>query len=396
MNLPNLNSSNEESKHLDGQIEDLLMALSDMQREQAALATQLEREREEREEDRHAVLSLLDGLRNKGSFETAVTSESEESLETVTPSPTSESNDAGNRFLNFEDTAHESEIGQEDGTDVFGLDARQRNLAVLLDTVEDRFSKRVNRRSSMLQSKSQLRQELARSKEQLIAEVSKSQDLNQRLKVAEQEIITLKDQVREGHTHIRNAHQEKQRLEKQIYDFRSRRSSTASTIDGTAGDSDWPKQATGSGLRELRLGRTNSTRSQAPSFTKRSTSLNTQTFAGNDDSSAGMTTPPAVDNDALLLELVQSKTAEAIAKQEAEEAKAKLENLRKLMGLNTTVADAQKHKPSPSQGSLFSSYIGRSSDNGKIAASPAPVSAMSATSATGGGFWGGWGKRSVS
>ena len=44
-------------------------------------------------------------------------------------------------------------------------------------------------------------------------------------------------------------------------------------------------------------------------------------------------TKQEVDNDALVLELVQAKTAEAVAKQEAEEAKAKLESLRKMLNL---------------------------------------------------------------
>ena len=68
-------------KDLHGQIEDLLTALSEMQRDHAILATQLQREREEREEDRYAVRSLLDGLRKKTSSETVNSSGSDGSLE---------------------------------------------------------------------------------------------------------------------------------------------------------------------------------------------------------------------------------------------------------------------------------------------------------------------------
>ena len=47
----------------------------------------------------------------------------------------------------------------------------QQDLSALLDIVEERFSSpEPNRRSSMMQSKSELRIELARSKEQLIIE----------------------------------------------------------------------------------------------------------------------------------------------------------------------------------------------------------------------------------
>ncbi|KFY30612.1 hypothetical protein V494_08095, partial [Pseudogymnoascus sp. VKM F-4513 (FW-928)] len=54
------------NKSLNGQIEDLLMALSEMQREQAMLATRLQREREEREEDRVAVRLLIEVLKKNG------------------------------------------------------------------------------------------------------------------------------------------------------------------------------------------------------------------------------------------------------------------------------------------------------------------------------------------
>src|SRR6202035_4052750 len=77
-------SKTNKDKNLHSQIEDLLTALSEMQRDHAILATQLQKEREEREEDRHAVRSLLDGLRKKTSSDTVNTAGSEGSLETIT------------------------------------------------------------------------------------------------------------------------------------------------------------------------------------------------------------------------------------------------------------------------------------------------------------------------
>src|SRR6202035_3961410 len=77
-------SKTNKDKNLHSQIEDLLTALSEMQRDHAILAIQLQKEREEREEDHHAVRSLLDGLRKKTSSETVKTAGSDGSLETVT------------------------------------------------------------------------------------------------------------------------------------------------------------------------------------------------------------------------------------------------------------------------------------------------------------------------
>jgi hypothetical protein len=269
------------------------------------------------------------------------------------------------------------------------------DLSRLLNNVEERFSKQDNRRTSMLQSKSQMREELARSKEQLIAEVSKSQDLSRRLYDAEQELLKLKEQVKEGHNHIRNAHQEKQRLEKQVQDLRSKRSGTSSPDkEIPSGDGEWARRASGhAGLRELKLGRVNSNHSQRPVFSKRSSSLATQSTGGKENETPISTaepspTTPNADVDALVLELIQAKTAEAVAKQEAEEAKAKLESFRKLLGMSGT--DSLGHRSSPSQPNI--AIPGSLTSYSRLVASPPSTTPTGVTS----GFWSGWGKRSVS
>lgn len=407
--VPTAKSMNND-RNLHGQIEDLLTALSEMQRDHAVLATQLQKEREEREEDRHAVRSLLDGLRNKTNSDTVITAGSEDSSETVIAQMENDVQvmTAQTQADSAHEILHEGEVRvvRED------LDGDQReteitrnDLSQLLETVEERFAKRDNRRSSMLQSKSQLRDELAGSKEQLIFEVSKSQELSRRLTEMEQEISSLKEQVKEGHSHIRHAHQEKQRLEKQVHDLRSKKTTvTLPNVASATSENEWPKRGSGhAGLRELRLGRTNSNSSQASAFGKRTSSLNTQVpNVKENDSPTSLSeasfTPPAVDVDALVLELVQTKTAKAIAEQEAEEANAKLETLRRLVGMQN--GDSLGHRSSPSQPNIeksmtlgaFSSCMSRPSE-GKVT-SP-PVTTPSSTTSTG-GFWGGWGKRTVS
>ncbi|KAE8447790.1 hypothetical protein EG329_010184 [Mollisiaceae sp. DMI_Dod_QoI] len=386
------NSKSKEDKNLHGQIEDLLTALSELQRDHAILATQLQKEREEREEDRSAVRSLLDGLRKKASSETVQTVNSEDSSETVKPAPTEPAEDI------------EEPIENSDKENTATSEVTADELSSLLDIVDDRFSATSNnRRSSMLQTKSQLRDDLARAKEQLIIETSKSQEFSRQISENQQEISNLKDQVKEGHVHIRNAHQEKQRLERQIHELRTKSKSTATTPDGSRdNETEWPTRTSGnSGLREFKLGRTNSNTSQkaasvGPTFGKRTSSLNMGAILAKENrdpnimplSNESSPSKHDTDTDALVLELVQAKTAEAIAKQEAEEAKSKLESLKKIMSMGNANAEQQKgwgmgHRSTPSQAVM---------DRGASIQTPATATPSSG----GGGFWGGWGKRSVS
>ena len=399
-NVVNANKPNKD-KNLHGQIEDLLMALSEMQRDHAILATQLQKEREEREEDRVVVRSLLDGLKNKSSLETVKSVDSEGSLETVKAVEVEE--DPTER--EEEDATPEADKAAE--SELLSSSPSATDLTSLLDLVESRFTPATNRRSSMLQSKSQLREELARSKEQLIIEVSKTQDFSRRLNEQDQEISNLKEQLRDGHTHIRNAHAEKQRLEKQIHDLRVRAGSQDRGRDSPKDvESINPRHSTVSvkgGLRELKLGRSNSNRGQNPTFNKRTSSLaSAQPVSQKENESPILVTSAEAspiketDVDALVLELVQAKTAEAVAKQEAEEAKAKLESLRKMLGMGTPSPSGEVgHRSSPSLPQIGidrSNTLSLSTAGfGKRVESEAktPASAV-------GGFWGGWGKRTVS
>lgn len=267
---------NSDSKQLDSQIEDLLIALSDLQRQQALLADQLQREREERDEDRKAVRALLDGVR----------------------------------------------AGEP--------------VPELLDALEGRFGEDDNRRrSSITQTKPQMRDDLARTKEQLQIEISKTQDANRRAVDLEQEIANMKDQLRESHAHVRTLHTDKQRLEKQIHSMRVRASDSAGNDGGGGIAGGWlarnPSTKSAPGLRELRLGKSQSTPSQITKRTSSLLSANTQDVPPPPPAPTSAPDPAASsnENEALLLELVQAKTAEAVAKQEAEEAKQRLEKLRK-------------------------------------------------------------------
>ncbi|KAK0701792.1 rab-GTPase-TBC domain-containing protein [Lasiosphaeria miniovina] len=324
-------SAKSDSKYLHSQIEDLLTVLGELQRNHSLLASQLQREREEREEDRRAVRSLLDGLRIKASTETAPTWGRSDSEKTIT------------RAKDASGALSGDEVAQQQPPPT------PEQLSDLLEVVEGRFGESAaSRRSSVPQTKLQLRDELARAKEQLSNEMAKTQDSSRRLYEMEHEVSSAKEQLRESHAHVRNLHQEKQRLEKQIQGLRTRASDTPAS---NADNGDWFSKATGmgggtssaappaGGLRELKLGRSRSTPSQTPAlFNKRASSVMTQKSVSRESSVAPTPAPayssaPVSEYDSLLLELAQAKTGEAVAKQEAEEAKQRLEKLRKAFGL---------------------------------------------------------------
>ncbi|KAI6093518.1 rab-GTPase-TBC domain-containing protein [Hypoxylon rubiginosum] len=355
-------SRNAADKNLHTQIEDLLTALSELQRNHALLATQLQQEREERDEDKKTIKSLLTGLRKK----------------------------AKNGSTGTEDDG-----SAEDGTvdkQKEGETPSEQRLSTLLEAVEGRFNTEEGqkRRSSSLQTKAQLRDELARTKEHLRIEMSKSQDFNRRIDELGQEANTLKEQLRESHAHVRNLHQDKQRLEKQVHTMRVRASAEtpgstpeasgwfSSSTNLTTGSSNANGNGPSNGLRELKLGRSKSTPNTQSAFAHRTSSL------------ARTQTEPATssEHDALVLELVQAKTAEAVARQEADEYKQKLENLRKTYGL------APIDSPTGTVTSTAMGIIGRfttstsEAGSGTKNAAPAGASASTTNASGTGGFWG--------
>lgn len=380
---PVAQNNNSDSKELHTQIEDLLVALSDLQRQHAQLADQLQKEREEREEDRAAVRTLITGLRKKGSNETLTTAHSADSEETITPNQSAE-------HINIEKLTPEG-------------------LSELLDSLEDRFgSDASKRRSSITQTKTQMRDDVSRAKEHLRIEMTRTQDANRRALDLEEEIKTIKEQLRESHAHVRNLHNDKQRLEKQVHSMRVRASD--STNDGGGWLSRSPStKSNASGLREFKLNRSKSTPSQI-SVNKRTSSLlmidpkepmpPPPTSAPKPAATPTPPKPaPADENEALLLELVEAKTAQAIARQEADEAKQKLEQLRKMVGLPPGDQPAAAQTPAASVMGMFRSFSSPAAEAAPaankpaapVAATPAPAPAPAPASG-GGGFWG-WGRK---
>ncbi|PNY26139.1 EVI5-like protein [Tolypocladium capitatum] len=370
-----------EERYLHSQIEDLLTALSELQRNHALLSNQLQLEREEREEDRKAVRSLLDGLRKKAtSNDQATTEDKVEAAETESAADDMDDQAAP--------TSDETERAMDAPADVERTPSTE-DLSELLDRVESRFGdEEKNRRSSMPQSKSQLRDELLSAKDQVASAVSHSRELSRRIHDMDQEMTSLKEQLRERHGHVRTLHQDKQRLEKQIHGMRTR-ASASSVCESSSRDVDaeWASKGNAGGLREFKLGRSKSTPTQAPGFSNRMSSLpRSHEWALSSGTSTG-TSSPTNEHENLLLELVQAKTAEATAKQEAEEAKQKLEALRKACGLapgdSPAATSTAASNPTTAMG-----VFGRLTGHGSAPSTDQTTKPTVPTAPASGGFWG--------
>lgn len=360
-------AGNAQDKSLHTQIEDLLTALSELQRDHALLATQLQSQNEEREEDQKVVRSLLDGLKQSSKRDS-------------TDSSDSSSDDA--------DESSTAQVATEDLT--------KSQLKQLIENVEERFGSDKpghQRKSSMVQTKAQLRDQLERTKEHLMIETSKTRESKRRIDELTQEASNLREELRESHGRLRSAHQDRQRLEKQFQTMKGRSSvegsfgsseqagwfsSASSRLDTAASSSKGP-----GGLRELKLARSKST-------------PNTQAFQSRNSSITRTQTdpiaPPETEQEALVLELVQAKTAEAIARQEADEFKQMLEIYKRAHGL--TGADTPPTSNGTNNLGMFGRLAGAIPERPVISGGRA-VSSGSAISpgttpgtAPAGGFWG--------
>lgn len=342
------NAMSSRDKDLHTQIEELLTALGDMQREQTLLAGELQKEREEREEDHQMVRRLMERLKKPK----VLISIPEESYEEP-------------KAVKDEDES----LGWED----------------VLVEVEDRFFVTDTRRSSILQTKHQLMDDVTRWKEKYELEATRSLELSRQVTDHQQENGQLREELRDARSRLQSGDREKQRLEKVIQELKARRPSTS--LDSSHDTSSSPtsdisefRLSVAGGLRELKLGRPGSIRSPTmPVFSKRASSLSAQAILATEDHK-----PPP--EDAILLELVNAKTAEAVARQELEEVKGRLDSLRKMLAGSSTSPGILGHRPSPSEPFATSWSPTRTSESAK------PFLATSG----GGTFFSGWGKRSVS
>lgn len=338
-------SNDRDQRDLHYQIEQLLMSVSQLQRSNSELEAALQKQREERKEDHRIVRAVLDKMRSKP------------------PSLTTPSDRASRRRTTI--TA---------ATLVQTADEEPQELDEAAKTLDNRFPTHQthHRASSMFETKEVLRDNLARAKDQLTSESLRAQAVTRELNDVQADLNISREALKETRHRLQDSYNQNQKLEKTIQELRqnARKGSVPfsdATPDSTPSlsrSNTTDSVASTRGLREFRLGRSDSTKSiKGPmNFAKRASSLATQQVLTTTDNQA-----PA-DSEALLLELVNAKTAEAVAKQELEEIKNKFENMKRTMNVQTPPA-------------AKSTFI-------TPAATPAPVPTPAA--AGGGWGWGGW------
>lgn len=315
-------SSHHKDRDLHTQIEDLLMALSDLQRQQADLTRELQQEREEREEDHALAKEMLNHIR-------------EQSTETQSEE--------------------------------------------LLSKASARFDTANPRRISITQTKLQLNDDVTRWKEMHEVEAGRCLNLSRRIDEFEQENASLKEQLREARGRIQDGYRDRQRLERMNRELRTLKTPTETSSPPESAPSSAVDEAQSptSGLRELKLARTNSTKS--PTYNRRTSSLGLQTVLSTENNK------PAAD-EALLMELVNAKTAEAVAKQELEEVKGKMDSLRRMISAPQGSKTENRH-----------SMMGLSQSRINLAnkSPPEAPKTLGTPPNYGGGFFSGWGRRAA-
>lgn len=342
---------NSSDRGLHSQIEDLLTALGKLQHQQMELARDLQKEREEREEERTIASSLLSHLR---------------------------------RTREERKSSFDSESASEADSD----------MDELITKANHHFTSADSKRISIVQTKHQLRDAATEWKEKHDIQDSRCRDLMRRLDERETEQTSLREELKEARQRIQDSYKDKQRLERQVQDLKSR----SSPVPDSPSDLYTPinekpeidlKLPQPKGLREFRLGR-NETKTDARSgsprptsvlYSKRTSSLMSQTM------SVPQPAETSQSHESLLLELVNAKTAEAVAKQELEETKGKLDALRKIISGGAM-------SPSPRTATTDSMSL-LSTTPPPQSKTPEQPKAAHAPSSSVGGFFSGWGKRST-
>lgn len=349
------------------QIEQLLMSVSQLQRQNSELEAALQKQREDRKDDYRIVRTVIEQIRSKSPSLAVASTRQSRRRTTITAATTIPSTEESPAAVLFEDA---SEVA----------DALEKQFP-LLQTQE--------RASSQFETKEFLRDNLSRAKEQLNSESLRAQALARDLNDRDYELQSARDALKDTRHRLQESYNQNQKQEKTIQDLRQNARKHSAAAAWTSADISTPDtpptlsrsttaDSVSGGLRELRLGRTPSQKSDrhvspvpAPStsstsfFSKRSSSLATQSILATDNH------VPA-DNDALLLELVNAKTAEAVAKQELEELRARFD------GMKRVISGASPVSTPPA------------------VSTPSPAPKEGAAAAAGAGWgWGGW-KRTVS
>ena len=342
-------------RDLHGQIEGLLTALSEMQRDHAVLAMQLQQEREERDEDHRMVRVLLDRLKAEKHHAASGDVKRKSSPWFLSRQPTLAPPPRGHgRSL----SAQAPKSAGSQSNSALATDATLPNEVVeLVEAVDLRFSGDVGERKPSTQTKQQLRDSLARAKEQLRIESSHFQDLSRQVDEQDKEGTYVRHKLEEVCSDLKQSEEERQRLEQELEELRAEKTPAPCSCNANTPKASKHKR-TNSNSSNSSSSSNNSTTSGArrpfrswrpPSQSMPAIQTQNLTDLQSNGSEAAqnypkrissLAAPPVLakdeteqsERDALLQELVNAKTGEAVARQELEELKAKMEALRRVLG----------------------------------------------------------------
>jgi hypothetical protein len=287
----------------DRQIEELLLALSDAQRQNDLLETQLRKKEEERRDDYRVIRQLIEKLQSSPVYsprpKTPVDAKQARRRTTV----------SGN--LHGEPSTVQPSASLAD------------ELNELVEKTAARFAltPRHSRNSSMFETKESLRSSLARTKDLLDSKTALCDELSQDLKEQQDQTRLANEALREVRHRLQESFSKSQQLERTVNELRaqsSRRPSVRSSESSPPPSNRSDAEST-SGLRELKLSRSTSNRStKVASTPPRNSSL----VASRENKSQ-------LSQDELLSELIATKTSEAQAKNELAELQRKYDTLRR-------------------------------------------------------------------
>ncbi|KAK3722005.1 hypothetical protein LTR37_002821 [Vermiconidia calcicola] len=285
-----------ENQELHTQIEDLLMALSEMQREHAQMAAMLQKEREDRNDDHRAVRKLVGKIRpchperqHSKSVRRSMPPPSRSSAPDETTVADKRRTLPARPREEVRETPHplQTKVSQ----DTKQKHSEDDGVEELVQEVEWRLNSNA-RFSASFETRAQLRSTLARTREQLTVAESQVKSLSERAEFAETSLATfqgenesLRSEVEELRDRVNDDFREKQKLELQVQNMEIQMRMEAKAVEKkqrtsrlaraessgdvpTAKDFDTPSRsrsgsiasAPGStgGLRELKLARRDS------------------------------------------------------------------------------------------------------------------------------------------
>ena len=192
------------------QIEQLLMSVSQLQRQNSELEAALQKQREDREEDKRIVRNVVDKIRKKSSSSlSAPSSRSSRRRTTITAAT----------VVPPPDDAPASDLTEE--------------ALEIVETLETQFpaTQTNHRASSIFETKLLLRENLARTKEQLHSETLRAQSLARDLSDRDAELNIARDAVKDTRHRLVDSYNANQKLEKSLQELRqnARKQSAAAT-----------------------------------------------------------------------------------------------------------------------------------------------------------------------